>query len=105
MTTDEIIRRLRFRADGEMSAAETAELLTAAADRLEELDERVAIMMEGRTGTWIDDGPIYDRGKKTNRWKCSHCGIGLLGQEKPRTKYCPACGVRMEEEDYGNTNA
>lgn len=47
MDTTEIIRRLRFRADGEMSAAETAELLNEAADKLEELDERVAIMMEG----------------------------------------------------------
>lgn len=47
MTTDEIIRKLRFRADGETSAEETKQLLNEAADRLEELDERVAIMMEG----------------------------------------------------------
>lgn len=104
MTTDEIIRRLRFRADGEMSAAETAELLNEAADRLEELDERVAIMSEGKTGKWLDDGIIYCRGEKTNRWRCSNCLIWLLGQEKPKTKYCPGCGVRMEEEN-DNTNA
>ena len=54
MTTDEIIRKLRFRADTEMSAEETRELLTEAADRLEELDERVAIMMEGQ-GTASND--------------------------------------------------
>ena len=47
MKTDEIIRKLRYRAEGETSAEETKALLTEAADRLEELDERVAIMMEG----------------------------------------------------------
>lgn len=44
MTTDEIIRKLRYRAEGETSTEETKELLTEAAGRLEELDERVAIM-------------------------------------------------------------
>ena len=44
MTTDEIIRKLRFRADGEMSSEETKALLIEAADSLEELDERVAII-------------------------------------------------------------
>lgn len=47
MSTDELIRKLRWRAEGDYSADETMELLTEAADRLEELDERVAIMMEG----------------------------------------------------------
>ena len=47
MTTDEIIRKLRYRAEGETSTEETKQLLNEAADRLEELDERVAIMEEG----------------------------------------------------------
>lgn len=40
MTTDELIRALRENAD-------RWELLAEAADRLEELDERIAIMEEG----------------------------------------------------------
>lgn len=42
MTTDELIRALR-----ELALNVNTELLIAAADRLEELDERVSIMMEG----------------------------------------------------------
>ena len=42
VTTDEIIRGLR-----EMAKSVNKELLTEATDRLEELDERVAIMEEG----------------------------------------------------------
>lgn len=46
MTTDEIIRELRAKA-GVEGKSTLAGLLHRAADRLEELDERVAIMMEG----------------------------------------------------------
>lgn len=42
MTTDELIRALR-----ELSLNVNKALLTETADRLEELDERVAIMEEG----------------------------------------------------------
>lgn len=48
MTTDELIRALREYANaGEMPLALVRNAMTAAADRLEELDERVAIMEEG----------------------------------------------------------
>ncbi|MBR6861381.1 MAG: hypothetical protein IKM73_08685 [Acidaminococcaceae bacterium] len=46
MTTDEIIRELRAKA-GVEGKSTLGSLLEQAADRLEELDERVAIMMEG----------------------------------------------------------
>ncbi len=46
MTTDEIIRELRAKA-GVEGKSTLGNLLEQAADRLEELDERVAIMMEG----------------------------------------------------------
>lgn len=46
MTTDQIIRQLRDKAGVEGTSA-LAVLLSQAADRLEELDERVAIMLEG----------------------------------------------------------
>lgn len=49
MKTDKIIRKLRYYAEAgaayrEVNPEETKQLLTEAADRLEELDERVAIM-------------------------------------------------------------
>lgn len=49
MTTDELIRALRDRANtfGIMRDSSNRNLLNTAADRLEYLDERVAIMMEG----------------------------------------------------------
>ena len=46
MTTDELIRNLRDKAEVEGKTS-LGNLLNLAADRLEELDERVAIMMEG----------------------------------------------------------
>ena len=46
MTTDQIIRQLRDKAGVEGTSA-LAVLLSQAADRLEELDERVAIILEG----------------------------------------------------------
>lgn len=46
MTTDEIIRDLRDKAEVEGKTS-LGNLLNLAADRLEELDERVAIMLEG----------------------------------------------------------
>lgn len=96
MKTDEIIRKLRYRAEGETSAEETKELLTEAADRLEELDERVAIMEEGKTGKWLKR-IILDQ----IECKCSACGYRdfMFGQEDPywfNRKYCPNCGAKME---------
>ena len=52
MTTDEIVRQLR----NGLRVGITSDLIEQAADRLEELDERVAIMEEGR----LDD---YDEKK------------------------------------------
>ena len=52
MTTNEIVRQLR----NGLRVGITSDLIEQAADRLEELDERVAIMEEGR----LDD---YDEKK------------------------------------------
>ena len=52
MTTDELIRDLRDKAEVEGKTS-LGNLLNQAADRLEELDERVEIMMEGNN---IEDG-------------------------------------------------
>lgn len=64
MDTTEIIRKLRFRADGEQSAKETRKLLTEAANRLEELDERVAIMSEDGWISVKDKLPEIQKGKQ-----------------------------------------
>lgn len=55
MTTDEIIRELRAKA-GVEGKSTLAGLLHQAADRLEELDERVTIMMEGNRVEIMMDG-------------------------------------------------
>lgn len=55
MTTNEIIRELRAKA-GVEGKSTLAGLLHQAADRLEELDERVAIMMEGNRVEIIMEG-------------------------------------------------
>ncbi|MBR4576777.1 MAG: hypothetical protein IKO25_06190 [Clostridia bacterium] len=55
MTTDEIIRELRAKA-GVEGKSTLAGLLHQAADRLEELDERVAIMMEGNRVEIVMEG-------------------------------------------------
>ena len=46
MSTDELIRKLHTMA-AKTENAQDAQILLKAADRLEELDERVAIMEEG----------------------------------------------------------
>ena len=51
MTTDELIKALRDVA-GECEDLKRIRLLDEAADRLEELDERVAIMMESMDNEW-----------------------------------------------------
>jgi hypothetical protein len=100
MTTDEIIRKLRYRAEGEASAEETKQLLTEAADRLEELDERVAIMSESKTGKWERltgmAPPEYHGHRICSICECFapydplHMGREIL------PKYCPGCGAKME---------
>lgn len=53
MTTDELIRALREYADAdEMPLRLVRNAMTEAADRLEELDERVAIMRESMEAEW-----------------------------------------------------
>lgn len=55
MTTDEIIRELRAKA-GMEGKSTLGNLLEQAADRLEELDELVAIMMEGNRVEIVMEG-------------------------------------------------
>ena len=98
MKTDEIIRKLRYRAEGETSAEETKQLLTEATDRLEELDERVAIMSESKTGKWERH---YSRSGVLSDvfWWCSNCGEKCLDNWANKYKYCPNCGAKMEDTE------
>lgn len=54
MTTDELIRALRDRANlfGIMRDSSNRDLLNTAADRLEELEERIAIMAADMDNEW-----------------------------------------------------
>ena len=66
-------------------------------DQLEQ-NELVAVS----TGKWnesIDDVEIFNAGgfteKKRIGWTCSECGSLSIMREK----FCPSCGVKMEEEE------
>ena len=63
MTTNEIIKECRDIAEiGNVNARHTIEILQAAADRLEALDERMAIMIEGNNiGVMLDSSSFLDR--------------------------------------------
>ena len=99
MKTDEIIRKLRYRAEGETSAEETKQLLTEATDRLEELDERVAIMSESKTGKWQKE---FFGGDNDAFWyRCPRC---RKFRDYPE-KYCPNCGMKMEGAEYESKRA
>ena len=43
-----------------------------------------------KTGHWTHDGGYWK-----NRWICSECGYKLCDEQ---SKYCPECGIKMEEE-------
>ena len=50
-----------------------------------------------RTGRWIDEG-FYAEGHSEHAYRCSECDehyIGYVGEHK----YCPNCGVKMEESE------
>lgn len=101
MTTDEIVRQLR----NGLRVGITSDLIEQAAERLEELDERVAIMSEGKTGKWLKR-IILDQ----IECKCSACGYRdfMFGQEDPywfNRKNCPNCGAKMEGAEHEGEGA
>lgn len=92
MTTDELIRFLRNYANYELSNGRVVSnyRLLDCADRLEELDERVAIMGEGKAAQWVEEPD------RVNHWHCSRCGR-TEGMAHMTMRYCPGCGAIMEE--------
>lgn len=77
MKTDALIRGLRTMAALKYGMVET-ELLNEAADRLEELDERIAIMEEGRgdvTSSQIQQETAYPMDLMEHRY------TGLLSED------------------------
>ena len=89
MTTDELINVLRENAKQAYPLA-INQLLNEAADRLEDLDERVAIMEESAHAQWVKE---EDR---VNHWHCSKCGR-VEGLAHKTMKRCPTCGAIMKE--------
>lgn len=43
--------------------------------------------------SYIGDACI---GVQYEDWKCSNCGIVCEQSDKPKYKYCPVCGARMD---------
>lgn len=96
MTINELITALR---DNEtLSGTWFEKVANEAADRLEELDERVAIMSESKTGKWERH---YSRPNvyADLSWWCSNCGEKCLDNWANKYQYCPHCGARMEETE------
>lgn len=125
METNKLIDRLRELSKiGIVNYKHDTPVLIEAADRIEELDERIAIMQESmeeleqrepvRHGHWVKvSGYITPGGDPL--WKCSECGKGLhlygvehgsYGSDVADSQWvaCPNCRAHMDEEvRNGNT--
>ena len=86
MQTVELIRQLRNIAQiGIVNAQHDVAVLNEAADRLEELDERVAIMSEGKTGIELE-------GSGASWWYvCEECH----GRVDDMDHFCRHCGMKF----------
>ena len=91
-TTTDLINALRDVAD-ECEDIGRIKLCNEAADRLEELDERVAIMSESKTGRW--EKAVKYIGFLTCS-NCQNCYIAPEWLEDGKWNYCPSCGAKME---------
>ena len=90
MTTDEIVRQLR----NSLRVGITSDLIEQAADRLEELDERVAIMSESKIGKWQKE--FFGGDNDVFWYRCPRC---RKFRDYPE-KYCPNCGMKMEGTEH-----
>ena len=94
MKTDELISWLRLYADLHREGSVVRVNVNEAADRLEELDERVAIMSVNKIGKWqkeffgVDNGVFW--------YRCPRC---RKLRDYPE-KYCPNCGMKMEGAEH-----
>ena len=93
MKTDKLIRALRDWAE-QIPMPGRYKLLTEAADRLEELDERVAIMSESKTGKWQKE--FFGGDNDVFWYRCPRC---RKFRDYPE-KYCPNCGMKMEGAEH-----
>ena len=62
-----------------------------------DIKNQPTVKAEPEHGHWIgisdgyaDGYPVYDE------WECSECGV-VFEDEEPPYKYCPNCGVKMDE--------
>ena len=122
METNKLIDRLRELSKiGIVNYKHDTPVLIEAADRIEELDERIAIMQERmetlekqaaesepvRHGHWVKVGGYITPGGDP-LWECSECGKGLhlygvehgsYGSDVADSQWvaCPNCGAVMSE--------
>lgn len=93
MTASELIERLREIAQiGIVNHKSDVPVIKEAADRLEELDERVAIMLEGNGLAWKDrdkpEEPVIKAGLYGYYCPLCKCRINPLNPDY----YCRKCG-------------
>jgi rubrerythrin len=64
---------------------------------LKAIDELPSIQPERKTGHWVKS----DMQRWYDVWLCSECGekTDSSVMSKPRYKYCPMCGAKMEGGD------
>lgn len=91
---------------GGKGAIKNAPINDLYADGLEEAVDAVwdmpSVTPKTKTGQW--EYVQYDTPNIGN-WHCSRCRGLYYSTDKPRWKYCPSCGARMEESEGkdGNT--
>ena len=69
--------------------------MLGAASIVIELEELPSVQPERKTGHWVKS----DMQRWYDVWLCSECGekTDSAVMSKPRYKYCPMCGAKMEE--------
>ena len=90
MKTDELISWLRLYSDLHREGSVVRVNVNEAADRLEEFDERVAIMSESKIGKWQKE--FFGGDNDVFWYRCPRC---RKFRDYPE-KYCPNCGMKME---------
>lgn len=118
---EELVKDLReFADDGYMAFTRYSEVMTQAADAIEELQEKLltaetdlsdladalkvlpaADVVPVRRGRWykftkVSFGANSGVGVGRYMYKCDVCNVG---EEETKMPYCPNCGAKMEDEE------
>lgn len=71
-----------------------------ALEYIEQLEERIAIMEEGRkSGRWVDQGENPEAFMGAHKAQCSECGYEVWAAFTDQLHYCANCGAKMDGGD------